>query len=154
MDWPDYDSRLWKLLVKNAKQAEIKTPPAPILGSDRDAGAIEAARANAARAGVGDVIEWSRRAISDLSAPAGPGWVVTNPPYGRRISEHHDLRNLYARFGQVLRLRCPGWRLAMLVGDPRLEHATGLTFDAERLPLVNGGLRVHLAQATLPTVDE
>src|SRR5262249_27143687 len=40
MDWPDYDARLWKQLVKNARQAERQAPPAPIVGSDRDAGAV------------------------------------------------------------------------------------------------------------------
>ena len=88
--------------------------------------------------------------MSDLEPPAGPGWVVTNPPYGRRLDDGHDLRNLYARFGQVLRRRCAGWRLAVLSSDVRLEHALGLDIDeTSRLPLLNGGVRVSLIQARI-----
>ena len=153
MDWPDYDARLWKRLLKTAVESEDKTRAPCIQASDRDAGAIKAARGNAERAGVSDAIEWSRRAISDLGPQAGPGWVVTNPPYGLRLAQGHDLRNLYARFGQVLRERFPGWRLAMLSSDPRLEHATGLAFEREHLALRNGGLPVRLAQASVAAVD-
>jgi 23S rRNA G2445 N2-methylase RlmL len=73
--------------------------------------------------------------------------VVTNPPYGLRLAEAGDLRNLYARFGQVLRQRCQGWWVAMLTADARLAAATGVAFEAAReLALVNGGVRVRLYQ--------
>jgi len=152
-DWPDYDARLWQRLLDKATAGVIGSPRPRIIASDRDAGAIKAARANAARAGVAEVIEFAHRPVSDLAPPAGPGpagrgWVVTNPPFGVRLSEGHDLRNLYARFGQVLKQRCPGWWVAFLSSDARLERAMGLEFDQlRRLPLVNGGVRVHLAQA-------
>jgi putative N6-adenine-specific DNA methylase len=152
MDWPDNDAGLWQRLLQAAAQAETHAAPV-IWASDRDAGAIDAARANAERAGAGALIEFTRRTISELAAPAGPGWVVTNSPYGHRLAERHDLRDLYARFGQVLRQRCAGWRVAQLSSDPRLDHATGLPFDEQRLPLLNGGLRVYLAQATVPSFD-
>jgi putative N6-adenine-specific DNA methylase len=150
MDWPDYDAELWGRLVEEAQSAVTRSPQPRIEASDRDAGAIEAAQANAARAGVADAIQFTQRAVSDLAAPAGPGWVVTNPPYGLRLSEHHDLRNLYARFGQVLRQQCPGWHVALLSSDVRLEHALGLALDEpRRLPLINGGVRVSLIQARI-----
>jgi putative N6-adenine-specific DNA methylase len=150
MDWPDFDGQLWQNLLEEAQAAVVPAPPAIIQASDRDAGAIEAAKANAARAGVAEVIQFSERVVSDLEAPSGPGWVVTNPPYGRRLEQTRDLRNLYARFGQVLRQRCPGWHLAMLSSDVRLEHALGLELDAaRRLPLLNGGVNVTLIQARI-----
>ena len=85
--------------------------------------------------------------ILALEAPPGPGWIVTNPPYGVRVSEGRDLRNLYAQLGKTLRARCPGWHVALLAGDPRLARVSGLRFDERRsLRLVNGGLRVTLLQ--------
>ena len=150
MDWPDYDAQLWSRLLEEADAAVVRPARPPIEASDRDAGAIAAAQANAERAGVADAIHFVQRALSDLAAPAGPGWVITNPPYGLRLSEQHDLRNLYARFGQVLRKRCPTWHVAMLSSDPRLEHALSLDIDeASRLPLLNGGVRVSLVQARI-----
>ncbi len=147
MDWPDFEPRLWRGLLETAAAGKSTRPSPAILAADRDAGAIAAAVANAERAGVAAAIQFSCRSISELTAPPGPGWVVTNPPYGLRLSEQHDLRNLYARFGQVLRQRCPGWWVAMLNTDIRLAHATGVPFDeARRLSLVNGGLKVQLVQ--------
>lgn len=150
MDWPDFDDRLWRRLLVEAEAAVVQPAATIIQASDRDAGAIAAAQANAARAGVAGAIQFSQRAVSDLEPPVGPGWVMTNPPYGRRLNDGPDLRNLYARFGQVLRRRCAGWRLAVLSSDVRLEHALGLDIDeASRLPLLNGGVRVSLIQARI-----
>ncbi len=121
-------------------------PPSSVprlLGSDRDAGAIEAARANAERAGVGAAITFERKAISDLHVPAGPGWIVTNPPYGARVSPGHDLRNLYARFGTVVRERASDWSVTLLTADPKLASTTHLRLTAI-LSTDNGGLPVSI----------
>jgi putative N6-adenine-specific DNA methylase len=150
MDWPDFQPDLWQAILREADAARRTMVP-PIWGSDRDAGAIEAARLNAERAGVAEHIRFTRQAVSALEAPPGTGWVVTNPPYGVRVKESGDLRNLYAQLGKTLRARCAGWHVALLAADARLAHSTGLPFDDRRkLPLVNGGLRVSLMQSQLP----
>jgi putative N6-adenine-specific DNA methylase len=146
MDWPNFDAKMLGALLVGARHA---SPLPPILASDRDAGAIESARANAERAGVAGCIEFSRRAVSAIEPPPGPGWVVTNPPYGVRVSSGRDLRNLYAQFGNVLRTRCPGWHVAVLCGSEQLIRSTGLKFDEARLSLVNGGLKVKLAKGVI-----
>ena len=56
MEWPDFDPGQWADIHGDAARGVLPRAPAAILGSDRDAGAIEAARANAARAGVADDI--------------------------------------------------------------------------------------------------
>lgn len=145
MDWPMFDDRIWKSVLAEADAPPPTSHPI-ILASDRDPGAIEAAKANAARAGIADCIEFSRRAVSAIEPPPAPGWIVTNPPYGVRVSENKDLRNLYAQFGNMLRAKCPGWRVAMLSSSVQLTKSTGLDFD-EGIPLLNGGLRVRLVMA-------
>lgn len=150
MDWPDFDAALWKDLYGQAEAQIIPANP-PIQGSDRDAGAIEMARANAARAGVQDAIEFTHRAVSAIQPPAVPGYVVTNPPYGVRIHSSHDLRNLYDQFGKVLRLNCPGWQAAILCSDNILLGHTGLSFD-RRFSFNNGGIQVQLACASIPAL--
>jgi len=121
-----------------------------IMGSDRDAGAIRAAQANAERAGLAGSIEFSARAISAIDPPPGPGWVVTNPPYGVRVSQTKDLRNLYARFGKVMRAKCPGWRVTMVCDKVQLIRNTGLDFD-QGIPTMNGGLKVRLVRSVVKT---
>jgi putative N6-adenine-specific DNA methylase len=141
MEWPNFDRKLWQRLIAVSPAAAHPI----ILASDRDAGAIEAARANAERAGVAEAIEFSRRAISAIEPPALPGWVVTNPPYGVRVSRNRDLRNLYAQFGHALRAKCPGWQVGVLSSDLNLLRQVGVKFERE-WAFVNGGLKVRFAR--------
>jgi putative N6-adenine-specific DNA methylase len=145
MDWPHFDSKFWNGLLADAAKAIVSDIPR-IIGSDRDAGAIRAAQANAERAGVARYIEFSTKAISAIDPPSGPGWVVTNPPYGVRESQRKDLRNLYAQFGKVLRAKCPDWQVTMICDKVRLIRNTGLDFD-QGIPTMNGGLKVRLVRA-------
>ncbi|HPH95479.1 MAG TPA: class I SAM-dependent RNA methyltransferase [Anaerolineaceae bacterium] len=142
MKWPGFIGKTWNRLLEEA-QAKITPPAAPILASDRDAGAIQMAKVNAERAGVLPWIQFDQQAVSAIHPPAGPGWVVTNPPYGVRVSSNSDLRDLYAQFGKVLRLACPQWQVAILCSDPLLLGHTHLKLDtATRFS--NGGINVHL----------
>jgi putative N6-adenine-specific DNA methylase len=142
MDWPNFDSKSWDKLLTHAGKAIASDIP-KIIASDRDPGAIQAAQGNAERAGVADWIEFSRKAISAIDPPPGPGSVVTNPPYGVRLRKTNDLRNLYAQLGKVLRARCPGWRVTVLCDRIELIRSTGLEFD-RGISMMNGGLKVRL----------
>jgi len=144
MTWPDFALDVWESTLAAAIAAERPVAP-PILASDRDAGAIRAAEANAARAGVADDIAFTCRAVSAIAPPPGPGWIVANPPYGVRVSENKDLRNLYAQFGNVLRAQCPGWRVTFLCSDISLIGQTCLPVETTRV-WTNGGLRVRVAR--------
>jgi len=145
MTWPGFDAAAWEGLLRQARDRMLPRPPAPILGSDRDAGAVAASAANARRAGVGDDIEWRRAAISAVAPPRGPGWIVTNPPYGVRVGERRQLRDLYAQLGNVARRCCPGWELAFLAAHAELERQTAVDLTS-RFTTENGGLRVRLVQ--------
>jgi len=124
--------------------------PGPIAGSDRDAGAVASTLANAARAGVAADLTLTERAISALSLRAGlPGWVVSNPPYGVRVGDADRVRDLWARFGSVLRERGRGWHVALLSPDPALERQLGLATTVAATTM-NGGLPVRLIVGTVP----
>ena len=69
--------------------------------------------------------------------------MLTNPPYGLRISDGADLRSLYARLGDVVRAGGRRWQLGMLVPDRALAAQTRLTFDAV-LRTANGGFPVEV----------
>jgi putative N6-adenine-specific DNA methylase len=150
MDWPHFDSKVWEELLADAAKAIISGIPR-IFGSDRDAGAIRAAQANVERADVAGCIEFSRRAISAIDPPSGPGWVVTNPPYGVRVSKTNDLRNLYAQFGKVMRAKCPGWWVTLICDRVQLIRNTGLDFD-KGIPTTNGGLKVRLVRSLVKSL--
>src|SRR5688572_4334042 len=143
MHWPDFDEPAWGNVVADAQSLILARTPAPIMGSDRDAGAIEFARSNAERAGVADDIRFDERAISSIEPPEDRGWVVTNPPYGVRVGDRDRLRNLYAQFGKVLRAKCDGWHVGLISAAPELERQIGIALEVA-VRTVNGGIPVRL----------
>jgi putative N6-adenine-specific DNA methylase len=148
--WPTVEEKTWKGVHDEAVNVALAESPVPIRGFDRDAGAIAAAQANAERAGVLGDVEFAVRALSKMSVQKEKtGFVITNPPYGLRVGEAGKLRDLYARFGQVLRERCPGWRLAMLSANARLDAELRLRLE-ERAQTRNGGIAVRIMTGEVP----
>ncbi len=143
--WPGHDAALWRTVCAEATSAELPRAGVALLVSDRDAGAIEAAHANAARAGVAADLVIVQQSLSAVVPPAVPGLVVVNPPYGVRVGEKAPLRNLFAQLGNVLRAS-PGWRLAMLSADRDLERQVRLPF-ADAWKSTNGGIPIRLVTA-------
>jgi len=144
MRWPSFHEPTWKKVLDEARAQMLPAAPAPILGSDRDAGAIAASRENAERAGVAADIVFEEKVISRIASPAGApaGALVTNPPYGVRVGDRDALRNLYAQLGTVARERFPGWRLTVLSADPRLDGQIGGAMEPV-LITKNGGIAVR-----------
>lgn len=129
--------------------AEPRPTPLRFYGSDRDDGAIRSSLANAERAGVAGICQFTRAAVSDLQRPEGaPGLVIVNPPYGARIGNRKQLFALYGALGQVMRDRFQGWRFGMVTSDVGLAKATGLALEAGP-PVAFGGLSVKLYQARI-----
>lgn len=146
--WPELRAEVWRAAREAARAEVLPRAAAPIIGSDRDEGAIAAAVANAARAGVSDDVQFVHRALSDLELPAGPGLVITNPPYGVRVGERSPLRDLYARFGQVMRAQASGWRVVLLSADRALDGHTGLGFR-DLVRTSNGGIPVRIVECAV-----
>ncbi len=152
MSWPTFDQGLWNEALGKARSSATQAT-ANIRGSDRDAGAVQAASHNAERAGVADTIQFSIEAVSASIAALedvekGVGWILTNPPYGIRMGEGDDLRNLYAKLGTALKAK-RAWRVGILTSDSTLVRQT-------RLPLVprfntrNGGIPVSFLVSEKP----
>ena len=142
MRWPGYRSGLWNQLCQEARQAE-RPCPRGIAGSDADAAALAAARANLAQAGLQDVVALQQQPLSAQPVHSGQGLVLCNPPYGKRLVVAGPLTDYFAALGRELQRAFPGWRKALLCPEPRLASATGLPLH-ELAQLDNGGLRVGL----------
>lgn len=149
-NWPGYDDAAWESLVADALKRIKPTSPVKLSGSDRDKGVLESARANAERAGVLGDIEFSQRAVSAIEAPATAGLIATNPPYGVRASPKHDVRDVYAALGNVVRNKLGGWRVAMYASEERFVKQTKLDLSAE-LHTSNGGIRIAAWMGTPTT---
>jgi putative N6-adenine-specific DNA methylase len=145
MRGPDFDPQLFE-----AVRAQLRRPPdesgASIVGGDRDAGVIESARANAARAGVADRVELVQRSLGDSALPnlIGQGTVLLgNPPWGHRTGDVARLRDLYASFGHLAQRLPKPVHVALATSDPALAGATKLGLE-RRVLTDHGGIKVGL----------
>lgn len=144
--WPGHEPKAWAALREEARSRIWPATTAPIYASDRDAGAIAAAEANAERAGVRNDIVLTRAALSAAPLGESGGWIVTNPPYGVRVGDKKELRDLYATLGRIVRTNA--FRLVMLSADAALERQLGV--EVERvLATRNGGLAVRVLRSSL-----
>jgi putative N6-adenine-specific DNA methylase len=151
--WPEFSSEAWSALVAKAETEVVPRTEARIIGSDRDGGAIEAALANAERAGVTGSIDFSIKpmtaAIGSIREKSENGIVITNPPYGKRLGAGADPRDLYASLGSAARTELQGWSVVLLSNERRL--IAQLKLPSELLfATSNGGIPVQaiLARAS------
>lgn len=143
-NWRNFDQGLWEELRASAEK-DCRWFESPVVfASDKALGALQAAKANARAAGVAELIHFERREVADLKPPKGrPGWLVTNPPYGRRLHPEASVKALFATLGRVFRERFLGWRLAVL--SPFRETAALLGVPvSEVTSFPHGGLRVRV----------
>lgn len=136
-------------LAELRAEAEGRVRPlrAPLLGSDRDARVLEAARANAGRAGFGvDGIVLECKPLSAVSADEltarGVGALVTNPPWGLRVGDPARLRSLYQTLGRLLDALPGNIRIALTAADRKLAYATGVPLHSAFL-VAMGGTRLR-----------
>ncbi|HEX6643662.1 MAG TPA: hypothetical protein VF037_03240 [Gemmatimonadales bacterium] len=144
--WPAFDAARWREVKDRATAEVLDRATVPIVGSDRDEGAVAAAAANAVRAGVGADVDFRRVSLSAATRPGDAGLLVTNPPYGVRIGDRARLRDLYAQLGNVARGAFTGWDVVLLSAHPVLEAATRLPFE-QLLATSNGGVPVRVLRA-------
>jgi putative N6-adenine-specific DNA methylase len=142
--FPGFDAADWGARKTRVEAEALPAPRSALRGHDINAGSLGTARRNARRAGVTLTLE--RQDVRTLAAPAGlgPGLVVVNPPYGKRVGEAEDLPGLYRAMGATFRRAFKGWRAAVLLPeDPGLLRALNLP-EERNLPVRNGGLRCRL----------
>ncbi|MEO5367911.1 MAG: bifunctional 23S rRNA (guanine(2069)-N(7))-methyltransferase RlmK/23S rRNA (guanine(2445)-N(2))-methyltransferase RlmL [Magnetococcus sp. WYHC-3] len=129
--WSGHDAALWASLLEEAQQrAEVgRQRLGPLLGWDVDPTALEAARRNIERAGLGEDVILARR---DLCRPGvfswrGRGLLVANPPYGERLEGQSSLLPLYQGLGRLMAAAPEGWQGVFITDDPLLGDALGAT---------------------------
>lgn len=144
-DWPNFDQKTFNK-IKN------ENLPKPrelfIYGFDRDMGAIEISKNNAKRADVEEFVTFKEQALSYMAPSYGIGHIITNPPYGARISSGRDLRNLYAQFGKTLREKFRDWSLTIITNDLIVAGHADLNFN-QLIKTSNGGIETVFISAKI-----
>jgi 23S rRNA (guanine2445-N2)-methyltransferase / 23S rRNA (guanine2069-N7)-methyltransferase len=74
-----------------------------------------------------------------MAPEPGPGLVVTNPPYGKRLGEIAELVDVYETLGERLKSSFSGWEATVFTGNPELGAHLGLRAHRTNV-LYNGPL--------------
>jgi 23S rRNA (guanine2445-N2)-methyltransferase / 23S rRNA (guanine2069-N7)-methyltransferase len=146
LKWKKHDSALWRTLGQeaDARRSKGRLASGVLRGYDRDPAAIRAAIENVANAGLQGIVHVERRDVSELKPEAiKPGLVVTNPPYGERIGDEAQLRDLYALLGKQLREHFVGWRAVVFTGNFQIARAIGMHAKRSHT-LFNGAIECRL----------
>jgi len=133
------------------KEARKSKPPLdepmPIIASDHDPMAIDAAKRNAKTAGVDHLIEFEVCDFRDTTIPQldenEHGHVIFNPEYGIRLGETDELRQTYRDIGFFFKDRCPGYWGHVFTGSRSLSTQIRLVASG-RLPYNNGNIPCRL----------
>ncbi len=115
-----------------------------IQGYDIDDEMVAIARTNARLAGVEHLIHFQQRDVAQLSHAKKYGFILTNPPYGERLSEKEGLQTLYRTLGERYRT-LDSWSMYVITSYEQAETAIGRKADKNR-KLYNGMIKTYFYQ--------
>jgi putative N6-adenine-specific DNA methylase len=132
-----------------------------IAGSDEDTRSVSIAASNAARLrdiaegrtpqrGIREAdkttgIELKKLTIDEASSPfPDTGFLLTNPPYGKRLGDQAMAEQIYKKMGDLNR-RFPGWKLAVITDNSGFESFYGKKADSCR-EISNGAVPSYFFQ--------
>lgn len=120
MNLNGFDAEAWSNIVDEAASQEKEELDFAFYGFDIDRRAILAAKDNARRAGVDHVINFKPESIATLKAPVEKGLIICNPPYGVRLGDEDNVRDIYRDLGHTLKHNFNGWDAWVLSGNKDL----------------------------------
>ena len=138
-----FDESLWKKIeteaIHNMKPIEFLD----IYGSDIDLRSVRVARHNLKVAGLEEAAKVMQSDFIKLEPPASEGTLVTNPPYGQRIGEDEDLKEVYPVWAKHMKESFGGWDTYFLTADLEMPKDMRLK-PTKKTPLYNGALECRL----------
>jgi len=148
MHVPGYNEALWQELREDARKRSKKELSGRIIATDIDPDAIEAAKKNAATAGVEHRVEFAVCDFSETPVPEGGGVVIMNPEYGERMGEAAQLETVYKGIGDFLKQKCGGYTGYVFTGSPTLAKRVSLK-PKRSIPFWNSGIECRLLEYEL-----
>lgn len=134
--WKNFDRKLWAA-VRN--EADIKDDvDINFYGSDIDSDYLNIARTNVRQARLQDFIVLERQKMQVSYPERTPSFVITNPPYGERLSVE-DISTLYKEIGDTLKKRYANCKAFIISSDTDALKHIGLK-PSKKWPVMNGAL--------------
>ncbi len=135
------DRQEWYDAVEEAADNVIRCTDTDIQGYDIDGDVVETARANAAKAGVSEMIHFQKRSVDKLSHAKKYGFIITNPPYGERLEDKETLPAIYSAFGEQF-AKLDSWSAYMITSYEDAQRYFGRKADKNR-KIYNGMIKAY-----------
>lgn len=139
----------WREAVQEAEDRIRWNEELNIQGYDISDEVLKMARANAALAGVEKQIHFQQRDVKDFSNPKKYGFVISNPPYGERLSDKEEMYELYRTLGSVMDAN-DTWSFFLLSGYEEAQKAIAAGGARKKATknrkIYNGMMKTYLYQ--------
>lgn len=144
--WLGHRQEIWSSLVDEAlarEEAGLQGKWPKIIGYDSDPEMVAVARSNIENAGLEERIEIKCRDIAFLQPLGQQGFIISNLPYGERLSEKTRVRYLYSCVGRKMASLFQGWRAGLFIAEPDIADTLGIKIDKSH-KLYNGPIVCRL----------
>lgn len=134
--WKDFDKDLFDDLYNDdsyEREFDFK-----IYGSDLSPQAMKIAEQNVKSSGLSKYIVLQNKNITELAIPEGAALMVTNPPYGERLTPE-ALYELYENIGRMLKFKFAGNQAWVISSDVKCLSRIGMK-PSQKISLFNGDL--------------
>ena len=146
-NWKRFDKKIFDRAAEEAKANIVTDADLRISGFDIDDKQLKLARKHAELAGVDKYIHFQRADMRDFSSRFSHGVIVSNPPYGERLSDRKEVEKLYRDYGKKVAL-LDDWCAYTLTPVDDFERLFGKKADKNR-KIYNGKIECcyysHLA---------
>ncbi len=140
--WHDFDAELFDSIYNDdSSEREFRHK---IYGADISPKAVAIANENIKSAGVGRYIDLEVKPLAKWSEAPEGGILVTNPPYGERISTE-DMDGLYSLIGTKLKHVFKGYHAWIIGYREEYFRKIGLAASSKE-PIYNGALECELRE--------
>jgi len=143
-NWPAVPKEHWSSARKDAHSKIEVDKELKILASDIDPKAVKIAEENAKKAGVAKYIEFMVKDIKKIKLPEKYGILITNPPYGERIGEDEEVKEILKTIGEIFG-KDETWSNYIISPERNFENLYGEKASRKR-KLYNGNIRVDYYQ--------
>lgn len=143
--WGNIDKVLWREARKETHDLAQFNRKLSIAGFDISNKAIKLARHHGENAFLEEDIHFQVQPVQELSSSKKFGYIVTNPPYGERLSERKEVEKLYKEMGKIFTENLPTWSYYILTSHKGFESLFGKE-ATKRRKLYNGNIETQYYQ--------
>lgn len=136
MNWSSFNIKLWEK-VKSEANDLIDETECNIIASDRSQTAVNITKRNLKNAGLHKDVITTHKFFDELIPESKSGILIFNPPYGKRMEERGELKDLYRGIGDVLKKNFIGFKAWIITPNIEAAKFVGLR-HSEKHSLYNG----------------